>query len=250
MVMLGALLALTGMVETSTIETVFTNVFGAKAEKLLPRGKRALQESTLWPCLCGLLGLVAWALPAAWRTPLLVALRVTLTLLLEGLVFLLFGYRTRRSWLAFAAVNLLTQGGLNALITGPGSSAYFVFGYGFGELVVMAVETAAFACLLREHGRGKARPCGNGCSPWASPRSAAAPARRWVVMAKSSGPPIPNSSMSPISGPWTRSCAGSWNWAISPPSVPPVIGRGVQATVLCPCANRVRFKTVAIPTRS
>ena len=95
----------------------------------------------------------------AWRTPLLVALRVTLTLLLEGLVFLLFGYRTRRSWLAFAAVNLLTQGGLNALITGPGSSAYFVFGYGFGELVVMAVETAAFACLLREHGRGRAALC-------------------------------------------------------------------------------------------
>lgn len=95
----------------------------------------------------------------AWRTPLLVVLRVTLTLLLEGLVFLLFGYRTRRSWLVFAAVNLLTQGGLNALITGPGSSAYFVFGYGFGELVVMAVETAAFACLLREHGRGRAALC-------------------------------------------------------------------------------------------
>ena len=95
----------------------------------------------------------------AWRTPLLVALRVTLTLLLEGLVFLLFGYRTRRSWLLFAAVNLLTQGGLNALITGPGSSAYFVFAYGFGEMVVMAVEAAAFACLLREHGRGRAALC-------------------------------------------------------------------------------------------
>ena len=43
MVMLGALLALTGMVETSTIETVFTNVFGAKAEKLLPVNMKALQ---------------------------------------------------------------------------------------------------------------------------------------------------------------------------------------------------------------
>lgn len=43
MVMLGALLALTNMVKTSTIETVFTNVFGAKAEKLLPVNMKALQ---------------------------------------------------------------------------------------------------------------------------------------------------------------------------------------------------------------
>ena len=44
-----------------------------------------------------------------WRQPLLIFLRVSLTLVLEGLVFLIFGYRQKRSWLVFLLVNLVTQ---------------------------------------------------------------------------------------------------------------------------------------------
>ena len=44
-----------------------------------------------------------------WRQPLLVFLRVALTLLLEGIVFFLFGYRQKRSWILFFLANGLTQ---------------------------------------------------------------------------------------------------------------------------------------------
>lgn len=93
-----------------------------------------------------------------WRQPLLVFLRVGLTLLLEGLVFLLLGYRQKRSWVVFLVVNLITQGGVNALLLwGVGSfgniyssGLAFLFLYVPMELVVMAVEIVAFRKLLQE----------------------------------------------------------------------------------------------------
>ena len=93
-----------------------------------------------------------------WRQPLLVFLRVGLTLLLEGAVFLLFGYRERRSWLVFLLTNLVTQGAVNALLlwgVGPLGNLYstgiaYWLLYVPMELVVMAVEIVAFRKLLRE----------------------------------------------------------------------------------------------------
>ena len=43
------------------------------------------------------------------RVPLLVSMRVILTLIIEGSVFFLFGYRKKASWAAFLAINLITQ---------------------------------------------------------------------------------------------------------------------------------------------
>ena len=94
-----------------------------------------------------------------WRTPLLVLLRVALTLAIEGAVFYAFGYRGRMSWGVFLAVNLVTQGALNAMLAGPNQSAYVFIGYVLIEGAVFAVETAAFALALREHGRGRAACC-------------------------------------------------------------------------------------------
>lgn len=95
-----------------------------------------------------------------WRQPLLVGLRVALTLVLEGLVFFLFGYRSRRSWAIFLAVNLVTQALLNIAIAGTAfRSGYWVFLYGFGEALIFAAETAVFALTLREHGRGRGALC-------------------------------------------------------------------------------------------
>ena len=51
-----------------------------------------------------------------WRQPLLVCLRVFLTLLLEGLLFYRFGYRRKSSWAVFLVTNLLTQLGVNVAV--------------------------------------------------------------------------------------------------------------------------------------
>ena len=88
-----------------------------------------------------------------WRAPLLAALRLILTLVLEGAVFWLFGYRARRSWLVFLAVNVLTQAGLNLAIHGPSLNSYWWLGFLVLEAFIFLLEAAAFALLLREFRR-------------------------------------------------------------------------------------------------
>lgn len=90
------------------------------------------------------------------RVPLLVGMRIALTLMIEGGVFYLFGYRKKASWLAFFAINLVTQGALNAMLTGPSLGSYWMLGFMFGEILVLAVELTAFICFLKEFGKGRA----------------------------------------------------------------------------------------------
>ena len=99
-----------------------------------------------------------------WRVPLLVALRVALTLLVEGAVFWLFGYRQKSSWAIFLVTNLITQGALNLLFTGPQNAGYWFFGYVLVEVVVFLVEMAVFALALREHGKPRAALCAVGAN--------------------------------------------------------------------------------------
>lgn len=89
------------------------------------------------------------------RTELLVALRVFLTLLLEGAVFYLFGYRQKRSWAMFLLVNLVTQGGLNIVLSGPGTTdgGYWLIAFLFLETVIFLAEAIALPFLLKEHTR-------------------------------------------------------------------------------------------------
>ena len=87
---------------------------------------------------------------APLRVPVLVAMRIVLTLLIEASIFLIFGFRQKRSWLVFAAVNLITQAGLNVMLTGPDLSNYWIFGYLFCEIVVILVEMIAFLNLVKE----------------------------------------------------------------------------------------------------
>jgi len=87
------------------------------------------------------------------RVPLLVSMRIILTLVIEGVVFFLFGYRKKASWLAFLAINIVTQGALNAMLTGPSLGS---FGFIFGEFVVLAAELIAFICFVREFGKRRA----------------------------------------------------------------------------------------------
>jgi len=88
------------------------------------------------------------------RAGVYVAMRVVLTLLIEGLVFFIMGFRTRRSWTIFLIVNLVTQGALNLWINTVAYNDYSLFfGLVFYEFVIIIVEMVAFLGLLKEHGK-------------------------------------------------------------------------------------------------
>ena len=83
---------------------------------------------------------------------------IMLTLALEGLVFFLFRYRARRSWLIFLAVNILTQLILYYWLSHNSNflDGYVLFTFIFGEIFVFIAEIIVFVLLLREHGRLRA----------------------------------------------------------------------------------------------
>lgn len=87
------------------------------------------------------------------------ALRVLLTLVLEGIIFYLFGFRKKRSWLLFVLINLFTQIGLNIWLnvlyghTWGGFSPNVLIALIVGEVLVMIVELLCFAFLVKEYSR-------------------------------------------------------------------------------------------------
>lgn len=86
-----------------------------------------------------------------WRQPVLTAVRVALTLLVEGLLFFAFGFRGKRSWIVFLIVNLLTQGWLNYIINSSAfSNGYWVLGLYLAEFVIFIAECIAFPAATRE----------------------------------------------------------------------------------------------------
>ncbi len=91
-----------------------------------------------------------------YRTPLLVTMRVALTLIIEGLVFFLFGYRKKLSWIAFICINLITQGALNIALSGTNYNGYWIIAYVFYEIIIFIVESFAFASVLKEHKKDRA----------------------------------------------------------------------------------------------
>ncbi len=92
------------------------------------------------------------------RDILLIFLRLFFTLILEGLVFFVFGYRQKRSWLVFLIINLITQGILNYCLSTDVRliNSYLIFGLIFGEILVFIGEMIAFPVLLKEKGKLKA----------------------------------------------------------------------------------------------
>lgn len=85
------------------------------------------------------------------RTVALVSLRVLLTLIIEGAMFYLFGFRHKRSWSMFLGVNLVTQGALNLMITGPNIGVYWIIGFVAAEIVIVITEIIAFCLSITEH---------------------------------------------------------------------------------------------------
>jgi len=81
----------------------------------------------------------------------LVSLRVVLTLLIEGLIFFLFGYRRKRSWIAFIGINLFTQGALNFALNQSFTGSYLLFALVLYEIVIIIAELIAFGLIVTEH---------------------------------------------------------------------------------------------------
>lgn len=89
------------------------------------------------------------------RTVSLVSMRVLLPLILEGALFFVFGYRKKRSWIAFATINLITQSALNiGLLRLSSLAGPFLVLYMIPLAVpVLIVELIAFAVSVNEHHR-------------------------------------------------------------------------------------------------
>ena len=88
------------------------------------------------------------------RSIFLVSMRVLLTLVIEGLIFLLFGFKRKNSWVIFLIINLITQGALNIWINGvTPTQGYIIFGLIFGEIFIFIAEIIAFLLFVKEHTR-------------------------------------------------------------------------------------------------
>ena len=95
------------------------------------------------------------------RTTALLVVQIVLTLVIEGIVFFLFGYRKKKSWLIFLILNLLTQGVLYVWLAQNNASAvqhfthssYFILSLVIGELFVFIAEIIGFLVFVNEHPR-------------------------------------------------------------------------------------------------
>ena len=85
-----------------------------------------------------------------WRGPLAVAGRVLLTLLLEGIVFFLFGMRAKSSWLIFLILNLITHSLLSSFLAHPFEAKADFFLTGFLSVWVILVEAAIYYFTFKE----------------------------------------------------------------------------------------------------
>jgi hypothetical protein len=97
--------------------------------------------------------------PSLLRSVSLLSLQVILTLIIEGIVFFLVGYRKKRSWLVFLILNLLTQGILYAWLAQihqwPPNNIYIINELIFGEILVFVVEMVGFLVFINEHSRSR-----------------------------------------------------------------------------------------------
>lgn len=77
--------------------------------------------------------------------------RLAVTILCEGIVFFLFGFRQLRSWIIFVGVNILTQGMFNIFLYDIRVGEFgLILLIPFIELVIIAIETSVIAIRVRE----------------------------------------------------------------------------------------------------
>ena len=90
------------------------------------------------------------------RSIILVSMRIIMTLAIEAIIFWLFGFRNKKSWIVFLIINIITQGALNIWLNGSAPlTSYLVFSLIFMEFFVIIAEIIAFLAILKERGRGR-----------------------------------------------------------------------------------------------
>lgn len=89
-----------------------------------------------------------------WRAPLLTAMRIILTLIIEGAIFFAFGYRTKQSIKLVFLTNLISQTVLNILFIG--ADGYWMLMYILVEIAVFTLESLIYKDWLIEHGEKRA----------------------------------------------------------------------------------------------
>ena len=89
-----------------------------------------------------------------WRTPLLTAMRVILTLIIEGALLFAFGYRSKQNMLLFLITNIVTQTALNVLFIG--ARGYWFLLYIIVEVLIFLIETLLYKNRLTEHSKTRA----------------------------------------------------------------------------------------------
>jgi len=94
-----------------------------------------------------------------WRQIKWVLRRVSVTIAIEALVFLAFGYRERRTFIIFLVMNLITQGYLNVTLSGIGMGAYVLLGLIVLEILVLITELIIGLIAIREHKRWRTALC-------------------------------------------------------------------------------------------
>ena len=85
-----------------------------------------------------------------WRPPLLIFLRVSFTLIIEGIIFLLFGFRAKRDIAVFLTVNIVTQAALNIIILTETNTAFLMVELIFLEALIFIIESVAYCLLFTE----------------------------------------------------------------------------------------------------
>lgn len=126
---------------------------------------RAVEEIYTRPFVCHIVydweaNTVQEATPPLLRFLARLAATLIPTLVIEGILFWLFGFRERRSWLVFLLINTITQVGLHlAMGSMLAKSGWHFLNYSLTllipELVIWCAEAAVYALLLKEHPRGR-----------------------------------------------------------------------------------------------
>lgn len=71
---------------------------------------------------------------------ILTSFNLTLTLLIEGLVFYIFGYRKKESWHIFIKTNLITQLLLNLFLFSSPNDYLLMIGFPIAEIIIFIAE--------------------------------------------------------------------------------------------------------------
>ena len=90
------------------------------------------------------------------RYAIIVTIRVLTTLIMEGIIFFLFGYTEKNSWKRFLIINLITQAGVNIALAGVSYDSYALLAYFVVEFFVILTELIAFPTSVREQGKIRA----------------------------------------------------------------------------------------------